>query len=151
MYGENEFNRTTQSVLDGNPVIYERMTDPEFFNYVSAAFVNTYAASGFDSREALRIDADIYFQSRWRSSCSPWLGPGRTELDLKKATLSGGEYWRYHYCVGCRLAASQTGANPVAFNEEYVYAIIIHRSVVASSMLSKPPCTSRTIGKSAIA
>jgi hypothetical protein len=122
MYGENDFNRTTQSVQDANPVIYERMTNPSSSTRLGS-FVNTYAASGFDSREAIRIDADIYFEAAGDHHIR--VGWDKEDLNSsEESTLSGGEYWRFHYCTdvdGC----FQTGANPVAFNEEYVRHLII--------------------------
>jgi len=104
MYGENDFVRTTQSSEDGSPVIYERMTNPDASTRLGS-FVNTYAASGFDTREALRWDKE--------------------ELNSDELSeLSGGEYFRYHYCVDA-AGCFQTGSNPVAFNEEYIRHLII--------------------------
>jgi len=122
MYGENDFVRTTQSAQDGNPVMYERMTNPDSSTRIGS-WVNSYAASGFDSREALRVDADFYFSLAGDHHVR--LGWDKEELNSDELSeLSGGEYFRYHYCIdvdGC----FQTGPNPVAFNEEYIRHLII--------------------------
>lgn len=121
-YGENEFVRTTASANDGDPVIYERMTNTSSSTRLGS-WVNTYAASGFDKREALRVDADVYFSLAGEHHVR--VGWDKEELNSDELSeLSGGEYWRYHYCTnvdGCFT----TGDNPVAFNEEYVRHLII--------------------------
>jgi len=122
MYGENDFERTTASAGDGNPVIYERITNAASSTRLGG-WVNTYAASGHDSREALRVDADIYFNLAGDHHVRfGWDEEILVSDELSE--LSGGEYWRFHACTdvaGCFL----TGDNPVAFEEEYVRHLII--------------------------
>jgi hypothetical protein len=122
MYGTNEFERTSQSTADGNPVIFERMTNPSSSTTIGA-WANTFASEGRDEREAIRVDADFYFEALGDHH----IRVGFDQEDLKSqelSSLSGGEYWRYHYCTdedGCFL----TSSNPVAFEEEYVRHLII--------------------------
>ncbi|MBU2677579.1 MAG: carboxypeptidase regulatory-like domain-containing protein, partial [Gammaproteobacteria bacterium] len=118
LYGENTFDRTTASTADANPVIYER------FNQTSSAaignWVNTFAASGLDERESLRVDADLYFEALGDHH----IRLGFDEEDLRSdelRTLSGGQYWRYNIC---RNAAGCFGG-AVAENEEWVRNLFI--------------------------
>jgi hypothetical protein len=122
MYGKNDFSRTQQSVQDAYPIMYERMTNPASSTYIGQ-WVNAYAASGFDQREAYRVDADFYFSAAGDHHVR--IGWDQEDLNSDEtSTLSGGEYWRYHYCTNV-LGCYQTGDNPVAYLEEYVRHLII--------------------------
>jgi hypothetical protein len=58
-YGVNEANRTTQSALDANPVVYRRFDSTGSF-VPGGNFANFNVDVGDDKREVLRIDADWY-------------------------------------------------------------------------------------------
>lgn len=121
MYGENTFERTSQSTADAQPIMFERINQPS--SAAIGSWVNSFTGSGYDEREAIRVDADFYFEALGDHHIR--VGFDQEELfssDL--STLSGGTYWRYNICrdaAGCFL----TSANPVAFGEEWVRNLYI--------------------------
>lgn len=119
MYGKNEYARTTQSTADGSPLIYERMTNPASSTRLGN-WVNTYAATGDDTREAYRIDADFYFEAAGDHHIR--VGWDREELTAtEESTLTGGEYFRYHYCTDVNGCFD----GQIAYQEEYLRHLII--------------------------
>jgi hypothetical protein len=97
MYGKNRYERTALSSTDRNPVVYERLTNPTR-STVIGNWTQSVIRLGNDRREAWRVDADFYFD---------FVGDHhlRVGIDEENLTaieynrLSGGDYWRYHYCT----------------------------------------------------
>ncbi|MDN3638890.1 TonB-dependent receptor [Simiduia curdlanivorans] len=119
MYGENEFFRSAQSANDVNPVIYQRIDNPNS-SVAIGNWTNTYAATGYDKREAFRIDADIYFEFAGEHHIR--FGYDQENLLAEElSTLSGGEYWRYHTCT----SAAGCFSGQLAQGEEYVRHLVI--------------------------
>jgi hypothetical protein len=120
MYGKNRFERTAQSTNDANPVVYERMTNPSSSTLIGQ-WNNTYANEGRDVREAIRVDADFYFDL----AGDHHLRVGYDNEDLTAVELSeltGGEYWRYHYCTDADVGCFD---GQIGLNDEYVRHLII--------------------------
>lgn len=119
MYGKNRFERTAQSTNDANPVIYERMTNPNSSTLIGS-WNNTFVNAGRDGREAWRVDADFYFNMAGEHHLRVGYDTENL-LAIEQQSLSGGEYFRYHYCV------SETGCfnGQLAQGEEYVRHLII--------------------------
>jgi len=118
MYGENEFERTTQSTADGTcPIVFERMSLTSSTRI--GCYVNSFAGAGSDSREAMRIDADFYFD--WLGDHHVRVGWDREDLkSIDTTSYSGGEYWRYNFCRNAGGCFNGT----VAENEEWVRNLI---------------------------
>ncbi len=57
MWGESEYDRTSESPLDGNPAIYDSRGGGLT---ALGDWVNLVAGSGFDTREAMRLDFDYF-------------------------------------------------------------------------------------------
>jgi hypothetical protein len=58
-YGMNEQNRTSQSALDANPVIYRRFDSNGAF-VIGGNWANFLVDEGFDEREVFRVDANLF-------------------------------------------------------------------------------------------
>jgi hypothetical protein len=118
MYGTNEFERTVQSTADsGCPIVFERMSLTS--STTIGCWVNGIVGAGADEREAMRVDADFYFNLAGDHHVR--VGWDREDLtSIDQSNYSGGEYWRYNYCrnaEGCFGGA-------VAQNEEWVRNLI---------------------------
>lgn len=120
LYGKNRYERTNQSTQDACPLVFERMTNPNSSATIGC-WTSSFVSQGADAREAYRVDADFYFSGLGEHHVRVGYDTENLTAD-ELSTLSGGEYWRYHFCT------SPTGCfgGQIAENDEYVRHLIIN-------------------------
>lgn len=116
MYGSNEFNRTTGSDKDGNPLIIDTRTG---VTRVTGDWVSSVVEEGSDRREAYRVDADLYFNLAGEHHIR--MGWDKEDLNaINYSKYSGGIYYRYGTYDGTESHFSNAVALGGVVGDEWV-------------------------------